>query len=275
MADMARHAPSHSYTVSQLAELSGVTVRTLHHYDAIGLLRPANVGANGYRYYGRAELLRLQQILFNRELGLSLRRIRELLDAPGYDRARALREQRTRLVVHLERLNQLIHTLDETLEELEGGEVVDDVAIYRGFSAEIRARSDAWAVARYGEAARHGIASRERVTRSWSEADWNRHSAASIVLYREFADALRRGLGAESDAAQAVARKFHANASALWPGLISRSRLIDLADTFSEIPEIQAELGRLAPGLAGYVAEAMRVFASAAAIREKREEEQW
>lgn len=74
------------YTVSQLSRLAGVSVRTLHHYDHIGLLRPAVTGENGYRYYGTDELLRLQQILLHRELGLPLSRIARVLDAPGFDR---------------------------------------------------------------------------------------------------------------------------------------------------------------------------------------------
>ena len=77
------------YTVKQVAKLSGVSVRTLHHYDEIGLLEPAAVGGNGYRYYGREELLRLQQILFHRELGIPLDQIGRLLDAPGFDRIAA------------------------------------------------------------------------------------------------------------------------------------------------------------------------------------------
>ena len=79
------------HTVKQLARLSGVSVRTLHYYDQIGLLRPAQVGANGYRYYGRGELLRLQQILLHRELGLPLDAIAAVLDDSdrGRDRAAA------------------------------------------------------------------------------------------------------------------------------------------------------------------------------------------
>ena len=79
-----------TYTVKQLARLSGVSIRTLHHYDAIGLLKPASTGENRYRYYGREELLRLQDILFHRELGVPLREIGRLLDLQGRDRAAVL-----------------------------------------------------------------------------------------------------------------------------------------------------------------------------------------
>src|SRR5215468_10802672 len=83
-------------TVKQLAVVSGVTVRTLHHYDEIGLLRPSSVGANGYRYYGRAELLRLQRILFHRELGVPLSTIAALFDLEGEDQIGVLRQHRER-----------------------------------------------------------------------------------------------------------------------------------------------------------------------------------
>jgi len=73
------------YTVKQLSELAEVSVRTLHYYDEIGLLKPSKVGANGYRYYDDAALLRLQQILFYREIGLELMQIKEILDSPDFD----------------------------------------------------------------------------------------------------------------------------------------------------------------------------------------------
>src|SRR3546814_7654577 len=84
-------------TVRQGARAAGISVRTLHHYDAIGLLKPGHVGANGYRYYGKEELLRLQQILFYRELGLPLAEIAAVLDDPAFDPLAALREHRAAL----------------------------------------------------------------------------------------------------------------------------------------------------------------------------------
>ena len=85
------------YTVKQVAKLSGVSVRALHHYDEIGLLKPAHIGTNRYRYYGEEELLRLQQILIHRELDIPLAEIAEVLDAPDFDRLATLRVQREKL----------------------------------------------------------------------------------------------------------------------------------------------------------------------------------
>ena len=100
-----------AYTVKQLAALSGVSVRTLHHYDEIGLLKPERAGANGYRYYGRDQLLRLQQVLFHRELGLLLDEIARLLDAPGFDRTLALKAQKAKLLADAKRYRRLVRTM--------------------------------------------------------------------------------------------------------------------------------------------------------------------
>ena len=82
------------YTVKQLSTLAGVTPRTLHHYDQIDLLKPESVGENGYRYYGETSLLRLQQILFYRELGFSLESVRDMLGRPEFQVLDALEEHR-------------------------------------------------------------------------------------------------------------------------------------------------------------------------------------
>ena len=86
-----------TYTVNQLAQLAGISVRALHHYDEIGLLKPAFTGDNRYRYYGEEELLRLQQILIHRELDIPLAEIGAILDAPGFDKLATLQQQRERL----------------------------------------------------------------------------------------------------------------------------------------------------------------------------------
>lgn len=127
------------YTVKQLSRLTGITVRTLHYYDEIGLLRPTTVGSNGYRYYGEDELLRLQQILFFREMDLSLLQIRELVDAPDFDQAEALRAHRSALEAKIGRLHTLVQTIDRTLTHLEEGTPMSDHEIFSGFSEEQQA----------------------------------------------------------------------------------------------------------------------------------------
>src|SRR3954447_19030943 len=104
-------AMSETYTVKQLAQLAGVTVRTLHHYDEIGLLTPPAIGANGYRYYDYRSVLRLQSIRFYRELDFSLDAIKAVFERPEFDAVEALREQRVALEAKLGRLHRLITTI--------------------------------------------------------------------------------------------------------------------------------------------------------------------
>src|SRR5690606_28279705 len=125
-----------TYTVKQLARLSGVSVRTLHYHDEIGLLKPAFVGENRYRYYGRAELLRLQDILFHRELGVPLSAMADLLAQTGADRVAALEAHRAALLARLERSRRLVRTIDRTIAEIRGEEPMKDSDLYRGFSPE-------------------------------------------------------------------------------------------------------------------------------------------
>src|SRR5881396_3543003 len=111
-----------AWSIAQVARMSKVTSRTLRHYDEIGLLRPARVGANGYRYYEREQLLALQEILVLRELGLRLDAIAEIVHE-ARDQAEALRLHRTWLLAERDRFQQLADTVSRTITELEGGAV--------------------------------------------------------------------------------------------------------------------------------------------------------
>src|SRR5512136_2331510 len=101
-----------TYTVQQLARLAGVSVRTLHHYDHIGLLAPSARTAAGYRLYGAADLLRLQQILFFKELDLPLDEIQDILDDPDFDQIEALESHKRLLRERADRLARLLMTID-------------------------------------------------------------------------------------------------------------------------------------------------------------------
>ena len=140
-----------AYTVAQLAKLAGISVRALHHYDEIGLLKPAHIGQNRYRYYGPEELLRLQQILIHRELGIPLAEIGAILDAPGFDRLDALTQQREKLAAEARRYAQLVRTIDRTIEKLKGDRAMKDADLYKGVvSPEKQAEYEKWLIARYG-----------------------------------------------------------------------------------------------------------------------------
>lgn len=103
------------YQIKVLAKLAGITTRALRHYDAIGLLPPAEIGANGYRLYNHASLLRLQQILFYRELGMPLSAIRQMIGQPDFDGLAALERHRLSLRDKKMRIEALIETLNRTI----------------------------------------------------------------------------------------------------------------------------------------------------------------
>ncbi|MCJ7738454.1 MAG: MerR family transcriptional regulator, partial [Anaerolineae bacterium] len=106
------------YRISELARMAGVSVRTLHHYDHIGLLAPSARTEAGYRLYGDADLLRLQQILFFKELDIPLGDVRQILDDPGFDQVAALAQHRQSLLGRIERLRRLLKTIDRTMQKL-------------------------------------------------------------------------------------------------------------------------------------------------------------
>lgn len=137
------------YTVGQLARLSGVSVRALHHYDAIGLLVPARTGANGYRVYGRAEMLRLQEILFYRDIGMPLADIAAVLKAPD-DMVDRLQRHRARLAAEASRAAQLIETLDATIAHLKGQTDMQVEDLYKPFAPEKQAEYESWLIDTYG-----------------------------------------------------------------------------------------------------------------------------
>lgn len=122
-----------AYTVKQLAVMSGVTVRTLHFYDEMALLKPAYSKANGYRIYEEPQLLMLQQILFYRELGFELKRIKEILSRRKFEKIAALKSHRQVLEKNLARTRTLIETIDKTISHLKGTKKMRNEELFMGF----------------------------------------------------------------------------------------------------------------------------------------------
>ncbi|EKN71718.1 MerR family transcriptional regulator [Neobacillus bataviensis LMG 21833] len=125
------------YTVQKLAHLAGVSTRTLRYYDEIEILKPARINSSGYRIYGQAEVDRLQQILFYRELGVSLDRIKEIVTAPSFDSAAALREHREKLLEKKEQLELLIANVNKTIALSEGRINMSNKEKFEGFKKKM------------------------------------------------------------------------------------------------------------------------------------------
>ncbi|MGX1929056.1 MerR family transcriptional regulator [Flagellimonas sp. 2504JD4-2] len=140
------------YSVKELSKLSGTTVRTLHYYDKIGLLKPSERTEAGYRYYGIKELLRLQQILFYKELDFSLEKINDLLDDPNFDLVTALKNHKKALKKRRTQIGTLLKTIDQTIDHLTTGkERLNPEMLYRGLSKEMGTVYRKEAMEKYGK----------------------------------------------------------------------------------------------------------------------------
>lgn len=143
-----------NYGVKELSALSGVSVRTLHYYDKIGLLKPSNRTEAGYRYYGEPQLLRLQQILFYKELDFPLKEIIELLDKPGFNLIEALENHKLALKARKKRISKLLVTIDTTIHHLKKGEaMLRPEDLYEGLPKEVGTTYRQEAMNKYGKEA--------------------------------------------------------------------------------------------------------------------------
>jgi DNA-binding transcriptional MerR regulator len=130
------------YSVKQVAKMSGVSVRSLHLYDEIGLLKPAQRSDAGYRFYGETELLRLQQILFFKELGFPLAQVKQVLEQPEFELLKALEWQKKAFLERRAQMEQVLQTIDQTILHLKNKGVMSNVEwLYRGISKE---QAEAW-----------------------------------------------------------------------------------------------------------------------------------
>jgi len=124
------------YTIQTLSQLAGVSTRTLRYYDEIGILKPARISSSGYRIYGQAEVDRLQQILFYKELGVSLDRIKGILTSPDFNRLQALQQHREQLLDRRRQLDTLIANVEKTIASAEGRMVIQDREKFAGFKRQ-------------------------------------------------------------------------------------------------------------------------------------------
>jgi DNA-binding transcriptional MerR regulator len=250
------------HTVKQVAKLSGVSVRTLHHYDEVGLLKPASIGQNGYRYYGREELLRLQQILFHRELGFSLEEIGRVLDTKGFDKVATLKAHRAKLGADVRRYRRLMRTIDDTLAALDGATKMDDKAMYRGFDPKKQAEREQYFIERYGEGVRAAAEHARTVVANTTQAEFDARQAEFAALEDAMAEALKAGAPAGSGHVQALARRLHVWVGNWWGVAPTKERFVGLGRFYVEHPEFHQRYEAKALGLSEYLAEAMRVFAA-------------
>lgn len=254
-------------TVKQVTKAAGVSVRALHHYDHIGLLKP-EVGANGYRYYGQAEMLRLQHILFYRELGLPLAEIARILDDSDYDTRTALLDLRRRVDDEITQRRDLALTIDRTLASLDGGKAVDDHRLFYGVSAEKQAAWEAEITARFGDAGDAAMRNAKVGMESLSPAQLLDFKAEIDAIHEDVTALIEAGGTPSSAAAQgAIARHYR------W---VCRSWLPDaeayasLGQMYVDHEEFRSMYDTLHPRMAVFMEQAMACHARTALRRSVR-----
>lgn len=243
------------FTVKQVAALSGITARALRHYDQVGLLKPTRVGANGYRYYDEAALLRLQQILFYRELDFPLEEIRRLLDSPTFDALSALQTHRERLAGRAQRSLRLMQTVDATILSLKGNRTMNHQELFSGFSEE---QQEA-----YAAEAEHLY---DPQTVRDSNARWKTYGktrqqeilAEGGQILLEMAAAMPQG--PHSAAAQQAVEHWRKHMTYFWTPTLEQ--LVTLAQMYNSDPRFKANYDAVDPNLAEFWLQAVKIYAA-------------
>ncbi len=240
--------------INEAAELAGVTVRTLHHYDKIGLLSPAKSAENGYRDYGEAELLRLQQIMFLKEMDFPLEEIREMLDAPGLDRGRMMEAQLDLLLKKKRRLEKIIALLQA---EMRG----DNKMSFKEFDMkeieECRKKYADEAREKWGGT--EAYKESEERTKNYDEGKWQKVSGEQSEIFAEFAALAAEGVKPDSGAALALATKWQQHISDNFYKCTDEI-LAGLAEMYIADERFKKNLDKTGDGTAEFMSAAIKAY---------------
>ena len=235
--------------IKEFADFTGVSVRTLHYYDEIGLLKPAFVDkATGYRYYDENSLLRMQEILFYRELDFSLKSIGEILSSPNYDTRKSLEEQKILLTLKKERLERLISSIDDAMK---GANVMSafetsEFEKYKAAAREKWGKTDA-----YKEYA-------ER-TENYSKQKWNDLAEGMDHIMAEFALCMKKVESPDSTEAQNLVKKLQNHITENYY-LCTNEILASLGQMYVADERFTNNIDKHADGTAAFICEAIEVY---------------
>src|SRR5262245_10067880 len=257
------------YQVKEVAEQSGVSIRALHHYDAIGLLVPSLRTAAGYRLYSEDDLLRLQQILIGRELGLSLEEIRCSLDDPTFDRRRALLEQRAALTRRAEQTSEMLRAIDAAIAVLDGANLGDEGNEREGTTMDYKKLFNGFDPSKYEDEVKQrwgnteGYKASAKRAAKYTEEDWKRCMAEQGAIYADAIAALNAGKKPDDAAVMDVAER-HRLAIDRWFYPCSTTMHCGLADMYEADERFRAFFEGHATGLAAFLSAAIRANAQRA-----------
>ncbi|MDB5506536.1 MAG: MerR family transcriptional regulator [Devosia sp.] len=237
-------------------------MRTLHHYDEIGLLEPAFSGENGYRYYEEEELLRLQQILIFRELDIPLAEIAALLDAPDFNRLEVLHVQRSRLKKQARHYVRLVRTIDRTIARLKGTYSMPNADLYSGVvSPEKQAEYEAWLIQRFGDSVASEIGDGHVIVAAPGTEPMQRRMAELEVIELGLAEGLRLGIPPQAASLAPLLERHCLWVETAWARKPTPEEYAGLAETYRAHPDFIKRYEGIAPGFTAYLATAMQNWA--------------
>lgn len=251
------------YSINKLATLARVSVRTLHYYDEIGLLKPDHIKDNGYRAYGEKELLLLQQILFFRELEFPLDEIKRILRSPHFDMETALREQKKMLTLKATRLEALIQSIDKTLHHMNTNQKINDEELYDAFKDDDVKEYQQEVKQRWGNTDAYKQ-SMERVGKM-TKAQMDKLKADGIAHTQAIAGAMDQGV--ESPEVQALIKKSHEGINFFYDCSLEMFR--NLGEMYVTDPRFTAYYEKFRPGLAQFMKEAIDFYCSKNSLSQK------
>ena len=243
------------YTIHELAEMAKITTRTLRYYDQIGLLKPARNNQNGYRCYDSGSALQLQQILFYKELGISLQQIKRILDHPNFNLVEALQSHRQALESQIAKSRMLMDTIDATIQQLQKGSEMQDEVLFEGFSEEKQKEYEVEVRRRWGENAFEGVID----WNSYSQEEKKKILAEGQAVQRDMAALI--GKAADDAAVQAVVARWHQHMRYFYDP--SEERMLGLGQMYVDDPEFNATFTRIHPGLAEFFNAAIQCYVAA------------
>ena len=235
--------------IKEFAKISGVSVRTLHYYDEIGLLPPAFVErATGYRYYDENSLLRMQEILFYRELDFSLKSIGEILSSPDHDTHKSLEEQKKLLTLKKERLERLISSIDAAMKGDNIMEAFDNsqFEVYKAEAQEKWGKTDA-----YKEHAEK--------TKGYSKEKWGGLAAGMDRIMADFAACMKNGEAPNCAEAQNLVKTLQNHITeSYYP--CTNEILAGLGQMYVADERFQNNIDKHADGTAAFICEAIEAY---------------
>lgn len=247
------------YTINKLAKLAGVSTRTLRWYDECGLLPPKGIRSNGYRVYGAAELDRLQQILFYRELGMELAEIRRVLSAKSFDGLAALQSHHSALLAKRKQLDALISNVERSIGAMKGENEMTDTEKFEGFKQKLIEDNEQ----QYGSEIR-GKYGEDTIDRSnakirgMSKAQY----AEAERLSQELNDTLKLAFE-QGEPASELAQKaceLHKRWLCLYWAEYSKQAHIGVTQLYVDDPRFTAYYDKIAPGAAAFLRDAVQIF---------------